>query len=177
MRKGIQKKKLGRKRSHRKALVINQTRSLFGRGYIVTTSQKAKVLKGEVEGLLSKIGKQDELSRVRKLKKVFKNDSLIDSFNKYVKSGDSKVSIVKVGFRDGDNAELSKISLVGFSVPKSKSGSGSKVSSKSKKAKVDSSNETDSGEQHEKTLGKNIKKRFKKTFGGNKERARSRSGL
>ena len=168
--------KLGRKKSCREALIRNQMRSLFRSGFIVTTTPKAKALKSEVESFLSKI-KEDSLETKRKMHSTLGDSSLVEKASELVKKGENKVGIIKIGFRDGDNAETSKVTLLGFE----------DLFGKKKKRKTGKKEEKKKGEteyveekKDDKVLEKgqadkgklNIKEKFL-----SKERARSRSGI
>jgi large subunit ribosomal protein L17 len=173
MYKRIGTKKLGRTMAHRKALVNNLVRSLVKRGQIKTTSVKAKVVKSEVESLLSKTRKSAEgdLNIRRKLQIVLGNTELVKKFIEVSKKEDSNISIKKVGFRAGDNAEVSMLELVGIKVKKV----GKKTTEKETKEKPE--------EVEEKTERRNLlnlggrKSISKRVDSGTKERAKSRSGL
>ncbi|MGI6423206.1 MAG: bL17 family ribosomal protein [Candidatus Dojkabacteria bacterium] len=164
-------KKLGRKSSHRKALVQNQIRSLVKNGSIKTTTVKAKVVKGEIESLILKTVKREgDLNVRRVLEEILGNRRLVEKFMEFCKKGDSKVLIRKVGFRDGDNSEMSQIVVGGLRVKKSKRGSKAKVEEK----KVEEKKEP----VKRNILNLGAKKVLpKKAEVIKKERAKSRSGL
>ncbi|MEM7168293.1 MAG: L17 family ribosomal protein, partial [Planctomycetota bacterium] len=69
MRHRVAGKKLGRNTSHRKALMRSLVRSLInefdGKGYIVTTREKAKYAQPRVEKLIT-LGKNKSIANVRK---------------------------------------------------------------------------------------------------------------
>ncbi len=114
MYKRVKRAKLGRKQSHRNSLRRNLLRSLFKNSNIVTTSQKAKVLKQDASSLISKgVSKKGSLEFRRKLEEVFGDKELIKKFNEYIVKEDIGVKLVKVGFRSGDNAEKSRVVLKG----------------------------------------------------------------
>lgn len=116
MYKGVKKAKLGRKASNRKALMINQIRSLFESGHVVTTSPKAKVLKTNAESMIS-LGKKNKgmLSLRRELAVTLKDEKLVKKFIEYVEKAEAAgVRIVKIGFRKGDNGEKSRVELIGM---------------------------------------------------------------
>jgi large subunit ribosomal protein L17 len=115
MYKGVKKAKLGRKASSRKALMINQIRSLFASGHIVTTSPKAKVLKANADSMIA-LGKKNRgmLSLRRKLVAILKDEKLVKKFIEYVEKAEAGVRIVKIGYRKGDNGEKSKVELIGM---------------------------------------------------------------
>jgi len=176
MHKRIATKKLGRKTSHRKALIFNQLRSLVESGKIRTTSPKAKVMKGQIESLISKVRttKDGDLNLRRRLQIVFGNTELVNRFIDIAKKDDTKVTLKKMGFRAGDNAEVSSLEIKGLKVKEVK---------KVTKAKVEPKEVED-----KKPVIDEEKKRGILDFGGkksvtkgvapvSKERAKSRSGL
>ena len=109
MKKLIKKKKLGRKASHRKSLRYNLIRSLVRSGKVETTSVKAKVLKSDFESLVNSI-KDFDVNTTRKLMTVLGSKDLVAK----LKGWDQPISvrIRKIGFRDGDNAEMSRVTIL-----------------------------------------------------------------
>jgi len=174
MYKGVKKAKLGRKPSHRSALKQNLLRSLLERGHVVTTTPRAKVLKKDMESLIERGKKnREDISFLRKLQLVLGNDKLTKKFIEYVKGEKTGVTLVKVSFRAGDNAEKTKVSLLG-------------IEKKKKTAKKEKEVE----EKDEKKETKEIRREGNRIglFGRDKkvdtttvvkhtERARTRSGL
>ncbi len=175
MNKRVSKSKLGRTKSHREALVRNQMRSLFTNGFLVTTTVKAKVLKQKTESFLYKI-ETESLVNTRLMHTVLGKDELVKRAFEYVKSGEKKVSTVKVSFRSGDSAETSKIMLVGFDTlfGKKKTKSKGKKASKKQEAAETSEKQRERIEAKAKSekKGLNLRDRFIK-----KERAKTRSGI
>jgi large subunit ribosomal protein L17 len=137
MYKGVKTAKLGRKASHRSALKQNLLRSLLERGHIVTTTPRAKVVKKDIESLIEKGKKNSEsISFVRKLQLILGSDKLAKKFLEYVKGEKTGVTLVKVGFRAGDNAEKTKVSLLGIEKKKKTSKKEKEVESKEEKKEV-----------------------------------------
>jgi len=177
MRKRISEAKLGRQKAHRESLMRNQMRSLFSNGFLVTTTPKAKALKSIAESFLSKI-QEDSLEMQRTMYTMFGDKDLVKKALEFSKNGDNKVSIVKVDFRDGDNAETSKITLLGYS----ELFGGKKTAKRPEKKKSKKKGETEFVEEKKEDKvpekGKmekgalNIKDKIL-----SKERARSRSGI
>jgi len=168
-------KKLGRKSSHRKALIKNQLRSIIASGKVETSTAKAKVLKGELESVLSKIqkGSEKDLALIRELHRVFGSDDLVKKALEIGKKESLNITIRKVGFRSGDNTELSKVEIVGYKGRK-------KVQKKGEKKDVEK--EEKKVEELPEEIQKGISNLGKKNIKGSakpvrKERARSRSGL
>lgn len=177
MNKRNSKAKLSREKSHREALMRNQMRSLLTYGFLVTTTARAKVLKSQAESFLHKL-KEDNLETKREAHSVLGNKKIAQKALEYAKKDDkSKVGIVKFGFRDGDNAELSKVTLFDYAGEKTK-----QRPVKTKKRQTKSKGETEFVEEKkdDKVLEKaklekealNIKEKFV-----SKERAKSRSGI
>ena len=132
MYKRIKRAKLGRKKSHRESLIDNLLRSLFDHNYVVTTTTKAKVLKQNAESLIE-VGKKkgEDLNFMRKLNNVLGKETIVKKYLEYIKKDKAGVGFVRVGFRDGDNAEISRVYLLGLDkkksvVPKSKKEEGKK---------------------------------------------------
>jgi large subunit ribosomal protein L17 len=116
MYKRVKIKKLGRKRSHRVSLIQNQIRTLFNNGVLKTTTPKAKAVKSVAQSVLADIEKDKDMSldTRRKLQKIFGSKELVQKAIKYVKEEEHGVRIRKVGFRAGDNAQMSRVELIGF---------------------------------------------------------------
>jgi large subunit ribosomal protein L17 len=176
MYKRVKLKKLGRTRSHRDALIKNQLRSLFTVGYMTTTTIKAKSLKRNADRLIGKIkraGNDMVLGRV--LESDLGLRLLSDAAVKYARSGKAAVRMMKVGYRDGDNAQVSKVELVGYEAVK-KPVKGKKKKTKSKEVKPETT--TKEPEVHaKKAKPKSLGASIREAFTGRQERARSRSGI
>jgi large subunit ribosomal protein L17 len=170
MYKRIKRKKLGRTKSHRESLIRNLLRSLFDNNYIVTTTPKAKVLKQEASSLLDKGKfKKDQLSFRRELQLVLGKDVLVKKYMEYLGKSKVGVGMVRVGFADGDNAELARVFLLGLDKKKVRGKKDEKDDSKEirKKDKIEKQSvEIDIDKKVDKTAV------IKKT-----ERARSRAGI
>jgi large subunit ribosomal protein L17 len=173
------KKKLGRKASHRKALITNQIRSLYEKGYVETTTPKAKVLKANANSLIHKVNNStDALTLKRDLITLMGSEALVEKVMKYSKNKEVGVVILKTGFRSGDNAEVSRIELINYQTKK-KVTTEKKANSEKKTEAVDEvKKETQKPQKKDqKNLGGNLSKSIKNKLPGNKEKARSRSGL
>ncbi len=117
MIKGQKKLKLGRKASHKRALVKNLIRSLFSNGYLTTTSIKAKALRAEALKLINDL-KDSNAADLRNAQIVLGSRELVTKAVEYIKSNTPAVKLLKVGFRPGDMAQTSRVSLVGFNTKK-----------------------------------------------------------
>ena len=116
MRHGFSNKKLNRTSEHRKSLIKNMLNSLIKYEQITTTLPKAKVLKPQIDKIIT-LGKKNNLSNKKHLfsklqdkvnaKKV---TSILSKRYESRKGGYSR--IIKAGFRYGDMAPLAIIELV-----------------------------------------------------------------
>ncbi len=169
-------KKLGKTHSHRKAMIQNQLRSILTSGYVKTSSVKAKVLKGELESIFNKvkISVDGDLSLIRNLHTVLGDEKLIKKLFEVAKKDSSKIKISKIGFRAGDNSEISKVEIVGFKVkPKVEKKGSKKV--EEKEQEVVKAQDTEERKKGILNLGR--KSVSKKVEPMKKERARTRSGI
>jgi large subunit ribosomal protein L17 len=116
MRHKVKGKKLGRKRGHRRELVKNLTTSLILYERIITTEAKGKLVKGEVEKILT-LGKRGDLHSRRlilsKLNSKLAVTKIFEDLNQQFKDKKSGfVRIVKIDSRHGDNASLVMVELL-----------------------------------------------------------------
>jgi large subunit ribosomal protein L17 len=115
MSRKLTTEKLGRKRSYGLSLRQNQIRTLFNNGILKTTTPRAKAVRSVVQSLLSDMSaKEITLAKRRKFKTVLGNKELVEKAIKYAQNEDYGVRVIKVGFRSGDNAQLSRVELIGF---------------------------------------------------------------
>lgn len=124
MKKRIKKRKLGRDRAHRKALLSNMASSLILSEYIVTTEAKAKTCKQHIEKLISK-GKRDPKHASRYMQRVLKDplasQKIIEVLVKrFEDRNGGYTKIVKIKRRKGDNAKLVKLFFVGSEIVREK---------------------------------------------------------
>ena len=118
MRHGDKIKNLGRTNSHRKALLSNLACELIAHKRIVTTLAKAKALRVYVEPLITK-GKENTTHQRRV---VFSYLQDKEAINELFSTIAEKVGgrpggytrVIKLGTRQGDNAETALIELVDF---------------------------------------------------------------
>ncbi len=118
MRHGKKFNHLGRKSAHRKAMLSNMACSLIEHKRINTTVAKAKALKQYVEPLITK-SKEDSTHNRRVVFSYLKSKNAVTELFREVsaKVGDRPggyTRIIKIGARQGDNAEMAMIELVDF---------------------------------------------------------------
>jgi len=109
---------LGRTSSHRKAMLSNMAASLILHKRITTTVAKAKALRGYVEPLITK--SKDDTTHSRRvvfsyLKDKYAVTELFRNISgKIADRPGGYTRIIKLGKRQGDNAEMAMIELVDF---------------------------------------------------------------
>lgn len=119
-------KQLGKTSTHRKAMFANMAASLFNEERIVTTKQKAKVLKAYSEKMITRAKRNLELGETETAKKVHNKREILKDLsdraavaklfddiavrNKDRKGGYTR--IILLNHRDGDAAERAIIELV-----------------------------------------------------------------
>jgi large subunit ribosomal protein L17 len=116
MRHGFAGRRLGRSVSHRKAMFANLAVSLIEHEQIVTTLPKAKDLRPIVEKLVT-LGKRGDLHARRQVIAQIGNEPVVKRLfdtiaPRYAQRNGGYLRIMKVGFRQGDNAPLAVIEFV-----------------------------------------------------------------
>jgi large subunit ribosomal protein L17 len=118
MRHGDKVNNLGRKSSHRKAMISNMACSLIRHKRINTTIAKAKALKVFVEPLLTKSKTDSTHSRRVVFSYLQDKEIVTELFREIAPKISSRnggyTRIIKTGYRVGDNAEMCLIELVDF---------------------------------------------------------------
>ncbi|MBK8805688.1 MAG: 50S ribosomal protein L17 [Bacteroidales bacterium] len=118
MRHGKKINHLGRTSSHRKAMLSNMATSLILNKRIITTTAKAKSLRKYVEPLITK--SKDDSTHSRRI--VFSYLQSKEGVTELFRNISEKISdrpggytrIIKLGARQGDNAETCMIELVDY---------------------------------------------------------------
>ncbi len=113
--------KLGRSKSHRKALLANLAISMIEHGKIKTTDAKAKALRSYVEKLIT-LGKKDSVHARREAYKSLQCRDLVQRLfvhiaPQYIDRPGGYTRIIKLGFRKNDCAPVSLIELVDYKQP------------------------------------------------------------
>ncbi len=109
---------LGRKSSHRKAMLANMACSLIQHKRIVTTVAKAKALKMYVEPLITK-SKEDTTHSRRVVFSYLKDKNAVTELFRVIspKIADRPggyLRVLHVGFRPGDASEMALVEFVDF---------------------------------------------------------------
>ena len=116
MRHRLGHKKLNRTSEHRKSLINNMLNSLIKYEQITTTLPKAKVLRPQIDKVIT-LGKKDNLANKRTLfsrlqDKVNAKKVISILSKRYLNRNGGYSRIIKAGFRYGDKAPLAIIELV-----------------------------------------------------------------
>ncbi len=116
MRHRVSSKRLKRASGELKALLVNQSKQLFVRGFVTTTIQKAKLVRPFAERLIT-TAKEDSFNNVKRVQAILADDGvtrvLFDHVApKFAKRPGGYTRIVKLGNRPGDNAQKARIELV-----------------------------------------------------------------
>lgn len=123
MRHGDKVKNLSRKKAHRDALLSNLAIALITHKRIVTTVAKAKALRVYVEPLISKTKKTETKEQIMHQHRVLFSHlqdkaAVKELFTvigpKVAGRPGGYTRIIKLGARQGDNAEMAMIELVDF---------------------------------------------------------------
>ena len=109
---------LGRKSGHRKALLANMANSLIRYKRIQTTVAKAKALQVYIEPLITKC-KDDSTNSRRVVFSYLKNkEAVTELFRtiapKVAERPGGYTRVLKIGFRQGDGADMALIEFVDF---------------------------------------------------------------
>ena len=126
MRHGLKLRKLNRTSSHRLAMLRNMLNSLIEHEAIKTTVPKAKELRKVIEPMIT-LAKKDTVPNKRLAFNRLRNrDSVTKLFSdlgpRFATRPGGYTRILKMGFRDGDNAPMALIELVDRAAPEQESG-------------------------------------------------------
>ena len=109
-------KKLGRNSAHRKSMLRNLVTDLFREGRITTTLDRAKEAGREAEKLVTLAKRGDLHARRQVLAYVFDEDVVTTLFDEiapeYAERNGGYTRVLKLGPRQGDNAEVVYLELV-----------------------------------------------------------------
>jgi large subunit ribosomal protein L17 len=130
-------RKLNRTSSHRLAMLRNMTVSLLRHEAIKTTLPKAKELRKVAEPIIT-LGKQPTLANKRlAFDRLRDRDIVVKLFDelgpRYKARNGGYLRILKMGFRQGDNAPMAYVELVDRPAPEGESGDEAKKEAKASK--------------------------------------------
>lgn len=149
MRHNASGRKLGRKTGHRLAMFRNQLASLVAQERIVTTVSKAKELRPLAERIVTQ-GKRGTVHARRLVGRWVSDRDLIKKLfdeiaPRFASRPGGYLRIVKLGARQGDNAEMAVLEFVDFKL-KSKAAKPAAESVKGKKKSETSSEPAPAGQ-------------------------------
>jgi large subunit ribosomal protein L17 len=109
-------RKLNRTSSHRLAMLRNMTVSLLRHEEIRTTLPKAKELRRVVEPMIT-LGKKPSLANRRLVFDRLRDRGIVEKLfddlgPRYAKRNGGYLRILKIGFRNGDNAPMALVTLM-----------------------------------------------------------------
>ena len=112
----------GKSAAHQRLMMANLAASLFAAEGIVTTEAKAKALRPIAEKLITKAKKAQEgdplrIHRIRQIQgylgdREMTNKLVADVAPRYTDRNGGYLRILKLGPRQGDNAQMARIELV-----------------------------------------------------------------
>ncbi len=117
MRHGRALRKLGRTTAHRIALLRNLSTSLFGKERIATTLVKAKELRPFAEKLIT-LARRDDLHSRRLVARSIQDRVVVKKLfdvlgPRFAQRNGGYSRILKLGWRQGDGAEMAILELLG----------------------------------------------------------------
>lgn len=117
MRHNKSGRRLGRNSSHRSAMMRNMVTSLLEHEKITTTDARAKELRKLAERMIT-LGKRGDLHARRQVMQIVRDRKVVGKLfemvaPRYKDRPGGYTRIIKLGSRQGDNAPLSLIELVG----------------------------------------------------------------
>ncbi len=116
MRHGHGLRKLNRTSSHRLAMLRNMMNSLLTHETIKTTLPKAKTLRRVVEPMITLAKKPSLANRRLAFDRLRDRDVVVKLFNelgpRFAARPGGYTRILKMGFRDGDNAPMALVQFV-----------------------------------------------------------------
>jgi len=122
MRHRKQGRGLSRSPSHRKAMLSNLATSVLEVERVQTTTAKAKEVRRLVERLIT-FGKRNDLHARRQVLRVIRNESVVAKLfgplaDRYASRPGGYTRIVRIGYRQGDAAEMAILELIDREVAK-----------------------------------------------------------
>ena len=151
MRHRVHGRKLGRPTPHRRALLRNLCTSLFEHERITTTVEKAKELRPVAEKLIT-LGKDGGLHSRRQAAAQLLNAAVVKKLfdiiaNRFADRNGGYTRIVKLGYRQGDGADLAVIELLGSELSVKKAARTTAAKAAGEKSKTDKSKAKQEGEK------------------------------
>jgi large subunit ribosomal protein L17 len=137
MRHRVGGKKLGRKTAHRVMMFRNMVTSLLDKERIRTTLDRAKAVRPIAERIIT-LGKRESLHARRQALAFVKDPAVVAKLfstiaPRYAQRPGGYTRIIRLGFRDGDGAQMAFIELLGSEFKPAKKEEGKKKGKKGDK--------------------------------------------
>jgi large subunit ribosomal protein L17 len=142
MRHRVAGKKLGRKTAHRVMMFRNMVTSLFDKERVRTTLDRAKAVRPIAERMIT-LGKRETLHARRQALAYVKDPAVVSKLfstlaPRFTQRQGGYTRIIRLGFRDGDGAQMAYLELIGSEFKPAKSEEGKKGKKGEKEAAVES---------------------------------------
>ncbi|HYK89375.1 MAG TPA: 50S ribosomal protein L17 [Acidobacteriota bacterium] len=165
MRHRVAGKKLGRKTAHRIMMFRNMVTSLFDKERIRTTLPRAKAVRPIAERMIT-LGKKESLHARRQALTFVKDPEIVSKLfstiaPRFAQRSGGYTRIIRLGFRDGDGAQMAILELIGseFKPPKKEEGKGGKKAKKEEKPAAAAEEEKAPKKEETKEKGKGKRKK------------------
>jgi len=153
MRHRVAGRKLGRKTAHRIMMFRNMVTSLLDKERIRTTLPRAKEIRPIAERMIT-LGKRESLHARRRALAFIKDPSVVSKLfetlaPRFAQRNGGYTRIIRLGFRDGDGAQMALVELIGseFKPAKEEEKGGKTAKKKEKAAPEATKDSTDKGKQ------------------------------
>jgi large subunit ribosomal protein L17 len=144
MRHRVAGKKLGRKTAHRVMMFRNMVTSLLDKERIRTTLDRAKAARPIAERMIT-LGKRETLHARRQALAYIKDPAVVTKLfdtlaPRFTQRQGGYTRIIRLGFRDGDGAQMAYLELIGSEFKPAKGEEGKKGKKSEKEAAAGSEN-------------------------------------
>jgi large subunit ribosomal protein L17 len=139
MRHRVAGKKLGRKTAHRVMMFRNMVTSLFDKERVRTTLDRAKAVRPIAEKMIT-LGKRESLHARRRALAYVKDPEVVAKLfatiaPRFAQRNGGYTRIIRLGFRDGDGAQMAILELIGSEFKPAKKDEGKKGKKRPKEDK------------------------------------------
>ena len=170
MRHRVATSKLGRKTAHRIMMFRNMVTSFLDKERIHTTLPKAKALRPIAERMIT-LGKRETLHARRRALAFIKDPKVVSKLfatlaPRFADRNGGYTRIVRLGWRDGDGAQMAILELLGSEYKGEKAGETKGEKKAKKKAGKGEAAAAPTKEAGEKTKGKREKDKSRKESAG-----------
>jgi large subunit ribosomal protein L17 len=151
MRHRVAGKKLGRKTAHRLMMFRNMVTSLLDKERIRTTLDRAKAVRPIAEKMIT-LGKRESLHARRQALAFIKDPEVVAKLfstiaPRFAQRNGGYTRILRLGFRDGDGAQMAIIELIGSEFKPAKKKEEGKKAKKGQKEEKEAAAGSEKNEQ------------------------------